>query len=456
VTSHVPALVIGAGISGLVCAYAMRKAGIDAHIVESSHSPGRMIRSERRDGYLIEFGPQSFNATSAVLTLCRELHLEGQLVQAPPSAPRYVLINGKLRAVPLSPPAFVTSSLFNTGTKFRVLRDVFGHSSPPEADESIAAFVRRKFSPELLEKLVGPFVSGIYAGDPEKLSLRSAFPQLYEAEKSTGSVIRGLLRAEKKDSTPAEKPTLRIFRDGNQTLISKLAASLGPSLRCRMEARSVRLLSASATTALFEVSAVANGREEILAADRLIIAIPSQQAADLLRNVDPQFEPALRQIDYAPVAVVSLGYPRASISHPLNGFGFLVPRSSGLRILGTVWNSSLFAGRAPKGRVLLTSFIGGVTDLEVVELPESQLVATVHRELTPILGISNIPSFSSVCAYSRAIPQFNLGHGKRISCLNQLQARYPNLRFAGNYLRGPSLGACIEQALTAIQQASIK
>ena len=453
-TVHVPALVVGAGISGLICAYALRKAGIDAHIVESASTPGGVIRSERRAGYLLEFGPQSFNATSTVLSLCRELQIDDQLLQAPPRAPRYVLINGELRSVPLSPPNFMLSSLFSVGTKLRVLRDLLGRSTPPHTDESVAAFVRRKFSREILEKLVGPFVSGIYAGDPEKLSLQSAFPQLYEAEKSAGSVIRGLLRAGKNSSTPKEKPSLQTFRNGNQTLIHALAANLGSHLRCGAEAISVAPPSGKTTG--FEITVLANGQEELFVADRLIVATPTSQAAGLLRDVDPQFEICLRQIEYAPVAVVSLGYARTAIRHSLRGFGFLVPRSSTLRILGTVWNSSLFPDRAPEGHILVTSFVGGATDPHAMALSQHDIVATVHRELSPILGISGQLSFSSVCTCERAIPQFHIGHAEKINRLNQLRTKYPNLQFVGNYLRGPALGTCIEQALTVAQDAGKK
>jgi oxygen-dependent protoporphyrinogen oxidase len=455
VTTHVPALVVGAGISGLVCAYALRKAGVDAHIVESSTRPGGVIRSERREGYLLEFGPQSFNATSAVRNLCCELRIEDQLLQASPGAPRYVLANGELRTVPLSPPAFIASSLFSMGTKLKILRDLFGRSAPPEADESIGAFIRRKFSPELLEKLVGPFVSGIYAGDPESLSLRSSFPQLYEAEKSAGSVIRGLLRGGKRGA-PGDKASLQAFRGGNQTLIDALAANLESNLRCDVTAQSIRFAPLTANPAAFEVVVRAIGQEEILTTDRLIIATPAQQAAVLLRDLDPQFEYALQQIEYAPLAVVSLGYARGAIRHSLKGFGFLVPRSSGLRILGTVWNSSLFPARAPEGHVLLTSFVGGATYLRAVSLTESQLVSTVHRELAPILGISQEPCFSSAWKYHRAIPQYNIGHAEQIGRSNELQAKYPNISLAGNYLRGPALGACIELALTIARQAGKK
>jgi oxygen-dependent protoporphyrinogen oxidase len=458
VTTHVPILVVGAGISGLVCAYALRKAGIDAQVIESSPSPGGVIRGERRNDYLLEFGPQSFNATTTLLNLCRELHIDDQLLRAPAAAPRYVFVKGKLRPVPLSPPAFIASSLFSPVTKLSMLRDILGRSTPPKNEESVAAFVRRKFSRELLDKLVGPFVSGIYAGDPEKLSLRSAFPQLYEAEKSAGSIIRGSLFSAKKRPASGDKPTLQTFRDGNQTLIQALAANLGVSLRCGVTAQRVRLTTAPGGTSMdastFAVTVVANSREEVLTTDHLIIGIPTREAAGLLRDVDPQFESALSPITYAPVAVVSLGYPKSAINHSLDGFGFLVPRSSGLRILGTVWNSSLFPHRAPEGHVLLTSFVGGATDPTAVSLPESEIVSIVHRELAPVLGISQLPTFSHLQAWQHAIPQYNLGHLQHMDQLAALQCKYPSIRLVGNYLRGPALGACVEQALTVAQEAA--
>jgi oxygen-dependent protoporphyrinogen oxidase len=456
VITQVPVLVVGAGLSGLVCAYALRKAGIDALIVEASPRPGGVIHTERRDGYLLEYGPQSFNATSIVLDLSRELRIDSQLVEAPPHAPRFVFVAGELRAVPLSPPGFIASPLFSLATKAKVLRDVFGHTVPPASDESIAAFVRRKFSPELLEKLVGPFVSGIYAGDPEKLSARSAFPQLYEAEKSAGSVIRGLLRSGKKRgehrAVPVEKPTLRTFRDGNQTLIDALATSLGPSLRCSVEATSIRKNSASPNATVFEVTLSAHGQQQTMLAESIIVATPTPQASALLRDVDQQFEATFQQIQYAPIAVVSLGYSTTSVRHSLDGFGFLVPRSSHLRILGTVWNSSLFPNRAPESHVLLTSFVGGATDPQAIHLSEQQLTAIVHTELTSILGISQQPSFSSIWTYPRAIPQYNIGHAEQMSHLEQLHGIHPNLYVTGNYLRGPAIGACIEQALAVACQ----
>ncbi len=444
-TTYVPVLIVGAGISGLTCAYYLRKSGIDAHIVEAAPRPGGVIRSERRDGYLLELGPQSFSGTPQLRNLCRDLGIENELVEAPHSAPRFLLINGQLKPAPLSPPAFFASSLFSARTKWRILRDAIGRSAPPYVDESVAAFTHRKFSAELLDKLVGPFVSGIYAGDPEKISLRAAFPQLHEAERSTGSVIRGMMRAAKSKPGPKQRPTLQSFRDGNETLIKALAANIGPALRCGVEITAIQQDSAGNPQSgeRFVVDAKTTNGTETIIADRLVLAVPTYVAAKLLRS---EIASPFEEIEYASLAVISLGYQRQEVGHSLEGFGFLVPRSENLRTLGAVWNSSLFPNRAPQGSVLLTSFIGGATDPQAVALSTEEMVSMVHRELAPILSIRNKPTFSNVEIYPRALPQYNIGHTARIANLERESSSLLNLKLVGNYLCGPAIGACIEKA----------
>jgi oxygen-dependent protoporphyrinogen oxidase len=451
VTAHSTALVVGGGISGLVCAYSLRKAGIDAQLLEASSRPGGVIRSERRDGFLVELGPQSFSGTAPLLELCQELGISGQLVQAPPRAPRYVLVGEALRKVPLSPPAFFASPLFNARTKWSVLRDLLGTSRPPEQDESVAAFVRRKFSPELLEKLVGPFVSGIYAGDPEQLSLRGAFPPVHEAEKSAGSIVRGMIRSTKRKNAPRERPSLLTFREGNETLVRALAENLGDALRCGAEVIAIQRRTKGSAEG-YEVCLSAASRDETLEVDHLIVATPTNAAAELLRQIGAGFESALQGITYAPVAVVSLGYLMNAVGNTLDGFGFLVPRSAGLEILGSVWNSSLFPGRAPEGHALLTSFVGGTTNPQAITRNKEQLSALVHREIATLLDIKEAPVFSSVNVYQGAIPQYTLGHTDRLAALSGLGAKYPGLHLAGNYIRGPAIGACVEQALAITRE----
>jgi protoporphyrinogen/coproporphyrinogen III oxidase len=449
--THFPAIVIGAGVSGLTCAYTLRQRGVDAHLFESSDRAGGVIRSQRRDDFLFELGPQSFSFTESLQKLARDLQLSAEIRPAPEKLPRYLLIDGQLAAAPLSPPAFLASPLFSAGTKFSVLRDLLGKTKPPAetsaGDESIAHFVRRKFSNELLEKLVGPFISGIYAGDPEKLSLRSAFPTLYAAESAHGSVIRGMLRA--KRSTRGSSPALATFQHGNQALTNALASSLGSALHLETEAARI-LLSPSWAPGRFIVEFRAPNAvtppPNPLYADHVILAAPADVAAKLLEALDPSLSPLLASIVYSPVCVVSLGYRRSAITNPLHGFGFLVPRSSSVRTLGCVWNSSLFPDRAPEGAVLLTSFVGGAFDPAAANLSPQDLQTIVHQELRRILDINEAPIISNTQIWPHAIPQYDLGHHRRAQLLTQKLAAFPGLALAGNYRDGPAAGAVIDRA----------
>jgi protoporphyrinogen/coproporphyrinogen III oxidase len=447
VTRHVPTVVIGGGISGLVCAYALQKAGIEVLLVEASPRPGGEINSVKRDGFLLELGPQSFTCTAQLRSLCADLGIADELLEAPQRAPRYVLVNGRLQAVPLNPTAFLLSALIDGSTKWALVRDIFGKSVPPEADESVAAFVRRKFSDQLLDRLVGPFVSGVYAGDPEKLSICSAFPQLHEAEKAAGSIVRGMLRLAKTKKEPRDRSTLNTFREGNETLVRALARQLGSAVFSKTSAVSIYRQNDGS----FHVSLEGSGNESI-SAKSVILAAPTNVTGKLLSQLDSSFESILSPVEYAAVAVVSHGYCKNDVGHSLEGFGFLVPRSAGLRILGTVWNSSLFPGRAPAGHVLLTTFIGGATDPSAAKLNPEALSSLVHREITPVLAIKSSPMFCNVTIWPRALPQYNLGHGERLASLAKNLARFPGLFVTGNYLRGPAIGACVEQALAVAQE----
>jgi oxygen-dependent protoporphyrinogen oxidase len=451
VTRHVPALVVGGGISGLVCAYALRDAGIETEIFEASLRPGGVIQSITSEGFLLELGPQSFGATPSLHKLCQQLGIRNQLLTAPP-LPRFILIDGKLKAAPLRVFPFFASSFVGIRTKCSILQDAFGRTVPPAGDESVAAFVRRKFTPELLEKIVGPFVSGIYAGDPEKLSLGAAFPQLREAETETGSIVRGLARRGKQlKQSGAPRPALLSFRNGNETLVHALSSKIGPALQTNARVTSIaRNIDASA-----DVQIETNGHAETISTKKLIIATPTEIAGKLLGGLDPAFNSLLKSVEYVPVAVVSLGYRKSDIGHSLHGFGFLVPRSAGLRVLGTVWNSSLFPGRAPDGHALLTSFLGGATNPEVAGLPPGELATLVHNEISPLLSITGDPAFSGVTIWRRALPQYNLGHLDRLAAVAKLLRNHSGIWLAGNYLRGPALGSTVEQSLAVAEEVRV-
>jgi oxygen-dependent protoporphyrinogen oxidase len=464
-STQVQALVVGAGISGLATAYALQKANVSTLLVEATERPGGVMKSVQRDGYLLECGPQSFSGNSAITAICSDLGLLEERVLADPKAPRFVLIHGALQAVPMNPLGLLASPLLGGGTKRAILRDLLGKSEAPEPDESVANFIRRKFSERLLDRLVGPFISGIYAGDPEKLSLRAAFPILHEAEKASGSILRGIFPALKARAVkrpkgpkgPRERPTLQTFSEGNEMLIKALASNLGERLQCDVEVTGIEHLESghAANAPRFRVAVRTPQGEETVEAERLVLAVPTGGTGKLLGGLDGEFDKQLGGVEYAGVAVVSLGYRKKDVGHSLQGFGFLVPRSAGLNDLGTVWNSSLFPGRAPEGEALLTSFVGGATNPAALQQSEAALAEMIHKEITPLLGIRQEPVFSNVTIWPRALPQYNLGHTARLAALEQLRGKFPGLYFAGNYLNGPAIGTCVEQALKVADEIRV-
>ncbi len=441
-------VVIGGGISGLACAYRLRQLGVPVLLLEQASRAGGVICSVRQEGFLFELGPQSFLSTDPLLELIESLGLSPELQHADSRAPRYILQARRLHALPLAPPALLTTSLLSFGSKLRLLSEPFRRTQPPEDDESVAAFVRRKFSADLLENFVAPFVSGVYAGDAEELSLRSAFPSAYQWEKNYGSVLRGAIKSRPPKGKP--RPALCSFPDGVGTLVRTLGGKLGDALERETSVVSIKRGRANGKSTFTLETTSSRGAAEIHA-DVIVMAAPTRAAGRLLASISESLADQFNQIEYAPVAVVATGYRREQVGHPFAGFGFLVPRKEGLRTLGTVWNSSLFPGRAPEGMVCLTSFAGGATDPELVKLPENEILGIVSREVASVLNITGAPVASLVQRYDAALPQYNLGHGKVIAALRELCAGVPGLFLAGNYLGGPSIGSCVEQALAAAE-----
>jgi oxygen-dependent protoporphyrinogen oxidase len=445
-TNSAKVAVIGAGISGLACAYRLRQLGVRATVFESNPAAGGMIDSVEKDGLLFEAGPQSFQGTPALLEFIRELGLESQLQKADPRAPRYVLLHGRLRKIPMSPQALLASTLLNPVSRWKIASEPFKKSRPPTEEESVATFVRRKFGNEILEYLVAPFVSGVYAGDPEKLSLKAAFPTLDEWERQYGSVLRGAIKSRPAKEQRTGAPPLCSFTHGTATLPRAIATKLGDSLQYETRAVSLNFSGRGAATAgaACEIRMVRNGQEQSAPAGAVVVATPAYAAAHLLDSFSPQLAHTLSGIAYAPVAVVASSYYRQQVGDPLEGFGFLVPRGEKVRTLGTVWNSSLFPGRAREGSVTITSFIGGATDPDIIELHEEKLAAIVAEENARILGITGPPVETAVWKYERALPQYNLGHGHIVKTIRDAEHNSSGLFFAGNYLEGPAIGKCVE------------
>ncbi len=438
-----PVLVIGGGISGLACAYHLQQAGIPVRALEAGSRPGGVIATKAKDGFRFELGPQSFLSTEPLIRLIDALGLKDQLLRANPRAPRYILVRGRLMPAPLAPPSLLTTPLFSAGTKWRLLTEILRRTRPPADDESIAAFVRRKFGDELLNRFVAPFVSGVYAGDPERLSLRTAFPKLHEFEAQYGSVLRGAMKSRPAKGAP--RAGLCSFRDGMETLPRAIAARLDNSLLLETSVAGLRHGKANGKP-WFEVDIMRHKHRETLAASAVVIATPTNIASQILPSLSDKFEPLFSRIEYAPVAVVSACYRREQMQQPPDGFGFLVPRDEGLHVLGTVFNSSLFAGRAPDGMVCFTSFAGGATDPKLCESSDDEITETICAEVARVLGITGKPVATNLHRHARALPQYNLGHTQIVKSLEALTATMPGLFLAGNYLSGPAIGACVEQA----------
>ncbi|MGH9692322.1 MAG: protoporphyrinogen oxidase [Candidatus Acidiferrales bacterium] len=441
--------VIGAGIAGLACAYRLQQLGVPVTLFEAEERAGGLVGTTAKDGFLFESGPQSFQATAPILSLVRELGIENELCTADPKAPRFVFRHGRLQKVPMSPQAVLTSSLLGVGARWKVASEAFRRTRPPSEEETIANFVRRKFGHEILEYLVAPFVSGVYAGDPEKLSLRAAFPSLEEWEREHGSIVRGAMKS--RQAKTAGPPSICSFRSGVGALPRAIAQKLSNSMRLRARVDALKCSSSAGgdTCDRFEVQAVQDGRGETFVAQAVVFATPAYTASSLVQPVSAALARMLSGIPYAGVAVVAAGYYAPQIAFPLRGFGVLLPRSEGLRTLGTVWNSALFPGRAPEGTFAITSFIGGATAPEIMEKSEEEIAAIVQNDVARILEITGPPMASAVWKHPKALPQYNLGHGHMVQSIRDAKSEHPGIFFCGNYLEGPSLGKCIENGFNA-------
>ncbi|MGH9748260.1 MAG: protoporphyrinogen oxidase [Candidatus Acidiferrales bacterium] len=438
-------IVVGAGISGLTCAYRLKQLGTDVTLLEASDRTGGLVGTTQKNGFLFESGPQSFQGTAPMLDLIREVGIEGELQQADPHAPRFIYLHGRLQKIPMTPQALLTSSLLGLKSRAKIASEPFKRSKPPSKEESVAEFVRRKFGHEILEYLVAPFVSGIYAGDPEKLSLKAAFPTLEEWEREYGSVLRGAAKSRTEKEKKAGPPPLCSFRNGVVSLAAAIARILGDGLRLGAQVTSVTRSEG------YEISFSQDGRKMSLQASAVVIATPAYVAANLVASLGSTFAHTLSGVAYAPVAVVASGYYERQMPEALNGFGFLIPRSEKVRTLGTVWNSSLFSNRAPAGSVAITSFIGGATDPKITDLSDNEIAAIVQDENARILGITGAPIASTVWKYPKALPQYNLGHGHIVEAIRDGERSNPGLFFCGNYLEGPALGKCVETASQTAQ-----
>lgn len=441
-------IVVGGGLSGLVTAYRLQRAGFDVQVLEAAPRAGGVIGSVRRNGVLYERGPNSgLDTTPAINALLDDLGIRAQRVDSSAvSSRRYVVRGGRLVALPTSGGAFLTTPLFTARAKLRLAAEPFIRRAPADTEESVAQFVRRRLGHEFLDYAIEPFVSGIYAGDPQDLSLPAAFPRLHALEQRYGSLLGGALRGARERRRSAEKgknaATSFSFRDGMQTLTDALAAAL-PGLECNVRATGLAREADGSFRLEVETSGGRTSRRSCI----VVLSVPAYAATELVRAMAPQASDALAAIPYAPVAVVISAYRRSEVAHPLDGFGFLAPAVERSEVLGTLFSSSMFEHRADVGTVLFTSFLGGRRDPALVSAPDEVLLQSTRRELARLTAANGEPLFGEVIRWPRAIPQYTLGHLQRIAAVEQAERDFPGLHFCANYRGGVSIGDCIRNGV---------
>ncbi len=433
-------LVIGAGISGLACAHERLRVAPneDLLVLEASERAGGLVRTLVQDGYRFEEGPEALPSTArSVRELCQELGLT--LREAPAeAAKRYLALDGKLREVPASPDELATSRVLSFGAKLRLMAEMTC-ARDQALDGSIADFARHRFGQEALERVVDPLVAGIHAGDPEQLSLRACFPEVVRMVEEHGSVTAAL-KARAARKKPGEKSALggSLLKPegGMESLVQALARGLGP--RLRTGARSVALQQTDGGFSVLDSSGAS------YLATRVVLAVPLAAARALLVEAAPNSAAALSSMQGEGLVSVVCGYRRADVAHALDGFGYLVPKSAGGLVLGTLFSSTIDPGAAPAGHVLLRSLLGGARRPDALALGDEELLAHVAQECSGPLGLARAPVFARVARYPAAIPRFDLEHLARRAQL--AEGLPPGLAVLGNFTRGLGVESLVSAA----------
>ena len=453
--------IIGAGITGLTAAFYLQRRGVAATVYEASVRVGGVIQSLRQDGYLAEFGPNTLLETSPKISqLIKDAGLQSRRLDPDPQAEaRYVVRYQRPIAMPSSALGFFTTDLFTLKTKLAVLREPFIAPRRDGAEESIGQFVVRRFNQEFLDHAIDALVAGIYAGDPQKLSVTHAFPKLKALEDNYGSMIKGQIfgaRERKKRGEIAKDRAPKFsFDEGLQMLPDTLAAQLGQAVKLNTP---VTRLTQTATG--WTVHAQGTGGESRVEHEAVIFCGTAPKLASLqIGTTVTRTHPnngidlsAFSEIRYPPVASVVLGFRREDVAHPCAGFGMLIPKIAGFKSLGTLFSSSLFPNRAPAGHLTLTTYVGGERYPELASLPQDKLVELVCEDLRVLLGLRGLPTFQHVVFYPRAIPQYNVGYGRFKDLMTKIEADMPGFFLAGHYRDGVSLSDSIVSGINIAER----
>lgn len=445
--------VLGAGISGLAAAHALACAGHHVVVLDRRSVAGGRIHTEHRDGFLVEHGPNTMMAPApGAETLIHALGLTSERIgRGAEVKHRYLVRDGRAHALPMHPLGFFSSDFFSLGARLRMLAEPF--IAARAADETVAEFVRRRFGSELLDYVFDPLVGGLYAGDPAQLSMGALFPHLKRLEREHGSVVRGVLAARWGGLAGQFNPARRqlfSFRGGLATLPERLAQRLHGRLHLGVRVESLAPLAGGG----YRLGLHEGGHPSSLRADAVVVALPAYAAARVLAPLSTPAGAALAGISHPPLAVVALGLRQGDIGHALDGLGVLTPSREQRSVLGMLFSSTLFAGRAPEGHALLTAYVGGARQPGLARLPRDELIRLVLAEARDLLGARGAPMFTSVRYWPQALPQPDLGHASRLQTLRAAENEFPGLFFTGNYVAGVSTAACIDGALASASRVN--
>lgn len=431
--------VIGGGISGLSTAYALMCRGHRVIVLERQARVGGKAQSERIGGFLMEHGPSSVTEEGPVSSMARDLGLEHERVELGAEVrQRYIVADGRLHGIAVHPAAFVTSALLSMAGRLRLLAEPAVPRRADGAEETVAAFCRRRFGKEFTDRVIDSLVCGMFAGTADKLSMPATFPRLIEMERKYGSILKGVVLSR---LSGKRIPGRRLFswRDGIAALPTVLAQRLGARIRTGV---AVRRIATRPSGFLVETAGAGD-----IETDAIVIATQPHVAAQLLDDVEAEAAFATAQIETPPLAVVYLGYARSQIAHPLDGIGFLAPGGEHRHVNGALFCSTMFEARAPRGFVSLAAYIGGDRAPSLARLPANELIGMVRREIAELLGAKGEPALARVRHWTRGLPQYRIGHRDLVAVLNGVSGRRPGLFLTGNYFAGVSVSACVTHAL---------
>jgi oxygen-dependent protoporphyrinogen oxidase len=436
--------IIGGGITGLTTAFNLSLKDFEVSIYEKQERVGGVIRSYREDGWLAEGGPHTLMETNdQIRDLVSNLNLEGErLYGDSQSKKRFIVRNKTPQALPSSLGSFLSTKLFTTSAKLRLLKEPFISRWDNSEEESLAHFVKRRLGQEFLDYAINPFVAGVYAGDPEQLSVKQAFGKLYELEQKYGSLIKGQIKGAKERKKRAEvskqKARLFSFREGIETLPRAIQARLSKQIILNAEVAEI-----SKKGQQWEITYRKNGTIKKAKHDIVLYTGPIYALSDITFGHKDIIKPMANEIYYPPVSALTLGFRRMDVNHPLDGFGMLIPEKENCSILGTLFTSTLFPGRAPDGHVTLASFIGGARNPTIAGLPKEELVELTMKDLHTILGLKGDPVFIHHVHWEKAIPQYTIGYGLYKQKMDNLESDNPGFYMSGNYRFGISVSDCI-------------